>query len=84
MVYFTNQPISFMLKVGLPFLSAVSCVDIFERINGRIKAIKSVAVECIPSVPIKASMVNPVEKPNTKSNQPGISKGKSIMKRTYT
>lgn len=74
-----NQPISFIFKVGLPFLSVDSCVEMFESIYGLKKAIKSVADECMPRVPANASIVNPVRNPRISSNQPGISKGKSMM-----
>lgn len=68
-----------MLKVGLPFLSVDSCVDMFEINAGLKKAMNSVAEECIPSVPEKASIVKPVRNPKISKTQPGISKGKSII-----
>lgn len=80
-VYFMNQPISFMFKAGLPFLSVDSWVDMFDRIKGRINATKRVADECMPSVPENASMVKPVMNPRVSNSHPGISKGKSIINR---
>ena len=74
-----NHPKSFKLIVGLPFLSSSSYVDIFESTNGLKKAMKSVAEECIPSVPEYASTMRPVKNPRISRNQPGISNGKSIM-----
>ena len=70
-----------MLIAGLPFLSVEVPVEIFERIYGLRKAIKRVAEECIPSVPMNASMVKPVRNPKIKRNHPLISNGKSIINR---
>ena len=76
-----NHPKSFMLSAGAPFLSVVSRVDMFERTKGLMKAINSVAEECIPNVPEKASMVRPVKNPISSNIHPGVSKGSSIMNR---
>jgi hypothetical protein len=76
-----NHSNPFELRLGELALSVFSLVLIIEMIYGLIKQRNRVADECIPSVLLKESMVNPVKKPKISNNQPGVLKGNKIMNR---
>lgn len=51
--------------------------------KGRVKAMSTHAAECMPGVPEKRSTMRPIKNDEKRSNQPGVSKGSSKIKKTY-